>query len=881
NNELFFTVLAGTERVFMDGELLQRGEDQDYVINYNTAELTFTPKRMITKDKRIQVEFEYADRNYLNSNIYANNEINFNNKLLVSVAAFSNQDAKNSSINQTLDINQKQFLSEVGDRIDTAFYVEKYRDTFAIGKILYKSVDTIFNNGQHDSIFVLSQNPAEDLFNVSFSYLGPQRGNYVQLFDATNGRVFKWIQPDANNVKQGDWEPVVLLVTPKKQQIATISADYRPTDRMQINTEFAISKYDINLFSAKDKSNDNGLAAKLQVLQKSKPFRMLSRQVELQGLVGYEVVQARFRPLERLRNVEFNRDWSLPFDIPRADERLTNAGFKLNDQVGNRFKYDLTNYNRNDGFNGFRHVLDFYTLTNGWKFTNLLSITSNSSRLQKGLYVRPSIDVSKVLKRYRNIQVGANYLGEYNRQQSIATDSLTAFSFSFSVWQFYLRSDESKPNKWGISYFTRSDQYPLAKNLVRADRSDNYNIFTELLKSDRHQVKLNATYRKLQVFNPALSRQRADENLLGRAEYLVNEWKGFLTGNLLYEVGAGQEQKREFTFLEVPAGQGEYTWNDYDSNGIRELNEFEIALFPDQRKYIRVNTPTNQFVKANYVQFNYSLDLTPRAILGNDAKGFKKFLSRLSTSSALQILNKNISTGGFQFNPFAQALEDTTLLTLSSFFTNTFFFNRTSTRWGMDLTHGVTHGKALLTYGVESNKLSNLIFKTRWNINRKFTANVALRSILNALGTPKFGNRNYEIEQKIVEPSLSYINGTNIRINLAYNFNEKQNILGFREKSVNNTLLADVKYNVLSSSTIGARFSYNAIRFNYDAGGSPNSTVGYIMLDGLLPGNNFLWNLEYTKRLAGNIEMTIEYDGRKPGTSRPVHIGRASIRAIL
>ncbi len=875
NNEFFFIVLANTERVYLDGELLQRGEDQDYVINYNSAEVTFTPRRMITKDSRIQVEFEYADRNFLNANIFLQQQFEINKNLKIRVGVFNNGDAKNSPINQTLDANQKQILANLGDSIQRAFYPAAVLDTFGTGKILYQKL--YYNPGAGiDSFYQYSIDPDSAKYSLSFADVGQGNGNYIPDFNGANGKVFRFVAP-VGNLKQGRYEPVQILVTPKKQQVVNLGVDYYLDKNTLLKTEIATSNTDVNTFSTKDKGDDRGWAAKFVITNNKiiKPEKKLL----LTTLLDYEYVQRKFRPLERLRTVEFSRDWGLPLVLAPADENIIRAGVGLKNGDNQSISYQFTNYHRSDNYNGYQNTILHLANWKGWILNNQLMITNFHIANDQGSFFRPVLDLSKQLKKMNNWRLGFRYAMERNSVHNTTTDILTPVAFSYDNYAVYLRSDENKKNRYGITFFTRSDKYPVNKDFIRGDRSLNLNLQTELLANTNRQFYLNATFRKLKVYNGTVSKQVEDETILGRAEYVMNEWKGLLTGNVLYEVGAGQEQRRDYAYLETPAGTGQYAWLDYNNDGVQQLNEFELAAFPDQAKFIRIFTPTNDFIKANYITFNYSLNFSPRAILNSpDLKGMKEFLSRINLLSSLQTNKKSLARGSFEFNPFKYAPNDTALITLSTAFLNTISFNRLSSVWGFDLTNLRNNGKSLLTYGYETRRLNDWILKWRWNMNKSVSISINGKKGQNDLLTPQFNNKNYQLKTYSIEPSLVYIRGTSFRLVTGYEYEFKKNrpIYG-GEKSTSNSFNIESKYNILQNSSITGKFTFNNIDYKFPA----NTTVSYIMLDGLLPGKNFLWTLALTKRLLNNLELSFQYDGRKAGISKTVHVGRASITALF
>ena len=184
------------------------------------------------------------------------------------------------------------------------------------------------------------------------------------------------------------------------------------------------------------------------------------------------------------------------------------------------------------------------------------------------------------------------------------------------------------------------------------------------------------------------------------------------------KLAAGRNKNAAYSYVEVPAGTGQYAWIDYNNDGIQQLNEFELAAFPDQAKFIRIYTPTNEYIKANYTQFNYAVTLNPKVFLKQQAHHpFNKFITRFVLQSSLQTYKKEQSNGAPAYLPLKGNINDTSLINLNHTYSNTLSFNRYSTAWGVDVSNVAIYNKSLLTYGFQSTQQNLWTLKSRANIN--------------------------------------------------------------------------------------------------------------------------------------------------------------------
>ncbi len=863
NNETHIIILSGSEKVYIDGARMERGKNNDYVINYNTAEINFTANRPITKDKRIKVEFEYSLNEYARFTAYTNNTVKTDNgKLWFNL--FSEHDSKSQTLAQELTSDQRELLYSIGDDLDKAVVPHVDTGSYENDRILYAKKDTVVNGLQY-SIFQYSTDREEARYKLGFSHVGKNNGNYTPIKSSANGRVYKWIAPE-NGTPQGSYSPMQTLITPKKKQMLTFGATGNLSPSTSSYFEMALSNNDVNTFSPQDQANNRGYALRFS-LDRDFTFTDTSR-TPLTSSFSYRGIHKNFSSLQRFKAIEFERNWNLRSRNVAGNEHLLTGGIQFQDQQLGKSNYRFEYLTYDNGYAGYRNHLNTDLEHSGYKFSFSGSLLNTSGSGISTQFLRYRADLGR---RFQSFKVGMKNSGELNRWRS---DSLLNNSFSFNQWEFYITNPDTATNNYFLNYQIREDKAPLNQRLRPGTLGKNLNMGLEIHSMSNNTLKARITYRQLDIRDTSLTSSKPEDNLVGRIEHSLRAFNSFLATSTNFEIGSGLEPRREFTYIEVPEGQGVYTWSDYNDNKIKELDEFEKANFSDQADYIRVYRPSGEYYKTHTNQLNQIINLRPDKII-RDTSTFAQLIARFSNRFAYSIRRKNQQKDFWKnLNPFAWSISNPLVMSQSSNMRNTFSFNKNNPLYTIEYIFLKSKNKMLLMNGTDLKTKQNQTIHTTWNITSNLTLENESGIERENYKSEYFQNKNYRIRRLNEALKLLYRPFPSFRAELEYGFSDMNNRPG-KEEGIKHRIGTKLHYS--KSKKFRIQGELNFIQYQY---GFPEDTpIAYQMLEGLRPGRNGTWNLNFQKEIYKNLMLNLNYSGRVSQQHKAIHTGQVELRA--
>lgn len=864
NNELYIIIVSGSEKVYLDGILLTRGEDRDYVINYNTGELSFTSNRLITDNSRITVEYLYANRAYTQFLAYGGIE-HESERFRIAGHFYSNGDSKNNPLTDNLSDEDIQILSEAGNNPDEMYNTTAVRSDYDPEKNLYRKIQI-----SGVEVFEFSDDPNEELWQVSFTYMGDGKGNYVASNVEVNGKIFEYVPP-IDGLMQGNYEPVRQLIPPKRLQVYTLNSAYKFKTGGVIGIDLGMSNQDLNLFSSKDDDKNIGLATRIYG---NKDFEL--KNWKLQPQMEFSFIQKNFNSIQRLRPVEFDRDFNLENELSDSDQAYLRLGLESSFKDSLKLKYDLHYLQNKDFYDGIKNDLSLNYLTKknfaeaGFSILNnrKQNLVNPEMKADQSRFVRYNATVKRKIK--NSFWLGAGLGGEDNeiedRQNSTDGNHLSDQSFRWNEIRGMAGIGDTAKIYAELTYYNRKDDSVRLGVMQRLTRSNGWILNSKLISRTNHRFETSFHYRTVKY----IFEDNPDEDFItGNIKWYKSLLRNGMTVNLFYELGSGMEPQREFEYVKVTDGMGIYKWIDYNGDGLEQLDEFEIAEYQDEANYIRVYTNTINYLKTNKNNLNLSVRIKPRELLNSK----NEFLGRWMLQGSLQSANSLFKNGRtLEWNPFVKSDE---LLNKSRSLKSILNFNQGGKyKWSAAYTYSSQESQNFLFTGAESRDTKSHLVNAKYRPWQHFNILTEAENIRTSSHSDLFSSRRFKLDAWRLKPGISYQIESKFSAALNYTFQTKKNTDGI-EKLKQSDLGAEIQWNDGSKSSLLGTFNY----IKNDFTGNGQSVVGNQMMEGLKSGNNLVWQFTFQRQLNSFLSVNISYDGRKTEGNKSIHSGSVQIQA--
>ncbi|MFN0728782.1 hypothetical protein [Polaribacter gochangensis] len=846
NNEAFIIIVAGSDALYANGVLLNRGENKDYTIDYNNSEIRFNTTFPVTNDIRFHLDYQYSNRNYTRFVTYEKAKY-VGEKFTINGIFYNENDAKNQPIQQNLSDSQKQILANAGNDESKMFANSAYEDVYSENRILYRKV----TNGVTEN-FEYSTNATDQLYNVTFTFVGANKGDYTLDKTIAIGNIYKYV-----GINLGNYQPIIRLAAPSKSQVAVVNTTLNLTKKTSFFGEIALSNTDANLFSTIDDSENKGLAAKLkwQQLFVDKKWRFSTD-------IGFEYVQQNFATEQRFDAVEFLRDWNIV--NPLGNRNQISTQLILDNTQNSKYIYGFNLINYSDNYNGIKHVFNSQTNIKNTKFSSFVSLLNSSSTLEKNKFLRAK---GKIEHSFSNSWLGGFINVETNKIESKSTQQKSALSHQFKEYETFIGLGDSTKVFTKIGFNFRQNDSIRNNAFTEVNSRKTYYINSRILQNTSSNLSILANYRSTK------NTFTADEKALNsKIVYSQKLFRNFINFNTVYETSSGNIPQQEYVYIKTEPGQGYYTWIDYNNNGIKEFNEFEIAIYKDQAAYLRVALPNITFINTQRAKWQQVFTINPSQWATKS--GVKKVLSHFYNQTNFVVDNEQKRTdNSFNLNPFD--LDESKLLGLNFSFRNSLYLNKNLQKYSLIFTYATSKNKHLYNIGNQENntKLHQLEFAHKlaafWLFDLK--TNTSKDEII----TENFTNQNYRIDAYEIAPKFTFEYNKNHQFSFFYNYKNKENNVGSLETLQQQKLGSSYYYKSTKDALI--RVEINLFHNNFM--GNQNSPVAYQMLEGLLAGRNYTWSLMYQQKINSFINLNFNYLGRKGENSTTIHNGSIQLRA--
>lgn len=867
NNERDIIVIAGTEKVYINGEEKIRGENFDYTIDYSTGEIFFTPRVIITNASRIKVDFEYSDRKY-ERNFFgtsANSSV-FDNRIYVGASYFREGDNPSLPIDVSLSEEDKRILSQSGnDRYAASKSGIKFVGVDSSGKPagVYQLKDTLINN---ERIYFYEFNPGGDssFYNVSFSFVGEGKGDYVRI---GLGR-FKFVGKN-----RGNYSPIIFLPMPELKQVASFHSKLLFTRKLFLEGEFSFSSLDRNRFSSIDDDKNKGKAYSVKVGVDSSEINLFTRKIGNFSINFYSrKVEASFFPMQRIFDVEYERNWNLDFVSQPTDEILNEINLNFFRKNLNS-SFSFGNMRRGNFFEANK----FMTTTEAeiipdLKTSYLFSNLNSKSVSSKSNYNKQTLALSRAIKSL-NLFLRLEYENKIDKNS--LTDSTLGSSFRFYDFVSGIVTDVFHYIQLNSSFNFRQDYFPLSGQLIRESNSYIYQFGLKTKNLSNVNSSLDLSYREKKYSKNFFEFGRINNNslaikYLGRGVF----FNRFLQLDLYYEAASQRSAKLERIFLRVQKGSGNYIYKgDLNNNGIADEFEFEPTRFDGD--YILTTYPTDELFPVTDLKASTRI---------------KFIFNNLKYSSEIFRLLKPINTETYlriEENSLDSKVSNVYLIRLKT------FRNPSTTLRGnyliqqdinlfendpdFNILFRIIERKGFSKYSItdELKFQQDKLIRVRYKPLKEFANQTDLSFGKNFLTSSSYTLRNFQIKSMNIATKFFYYPFKNVEAGFKLEFGNALDNLN-QTKLNNNTQQISLTIMYAQKGKIYFDAERTELLIN-----KTETYLPFELTKGYLPGKNFIWNFSLDYQITDYLQSRASYNGRKHPNQKIIHTASAEVRAYF